>query len=299
MPSALTTMHHVSGTAVAMCAAGLALLAIGGWTARRDIAGARGLDRILAAGHLCYAAPLAVFGALHLAGPGFVSGMVPPYMPWRSFWVPGVGFALLAASLSIATRIGVRWSGFLVGLMMFLFVAMLYLPGSLRHPDNRFAWTVVCRELSFGGAGWILAATAAEGRRGRGTLLAVGRAAITLALIVFGIEHLLHPLGLPGVPLQRQMPAWVPGRAGLGVATGAALLAAAASVLLSRKARAVTTALGGWLLLLLLAIYLPVLAGALADPGTPAQVEGINYFADTLLFAGTVLALARAMPRGD
>jgi hypothetical protein len=30
-----------------------------------------------------------------------------------------------------------------------------------------------------------------------------------------------------------------------------------------------------------------------------ARLEGINYFADTLLFAGTILALAGASPGSD
>jgi hypothetical protein len=42
-------------------------------------------------------------------------------------------------------------------------------------------------------------------------------------------------------------------------------------------------------------MYGPVLIGALADPGAAVQVEGINYFADTLLFGGAILSLARAM----
>ena len=46
-------------------------------------------------------------------------------MPWRLFWAYFVGFALLAASLSIATKIQVRWSGLLFGIMMFLFVVTL------------------------------------------------------------------------------------------------------------------------------------------------------------------------------
>jgi hypothetical protein len=33
---------------------------------------------------------------------------------------------------------------------------------------------------------------------------------------------------------------------------------------------------------------------ALSEPGTPVKLEGINYFADTLLFAGGILALASA-----
>ena len=47
-------------------------------------------------------------------------------MPWRLFWAYFVGFALLAAALSIATKIQVRWSGLLLGIMMFLFVALLF-----------------------------------------------------------------------------------------------------------------------------------------------------------------------------
>jgi hypothetical protein len=79
--------------------------------------------------------------------------------------------------------------------------------------------------------------------------------------------------------------------------TGAALLVAAGSILINRKARTVATYLGGWILLLVLVIYGPVLIVALSEPGSAVKVEGINYFADTLLFAGAILALANATPR--
>src|SRR5215471_10760118 len=116
-------------------------------------------------------------------------------MPWRMFWVYFVGCALIAASLSIATKIAVRWSGLLVGIMMFLFVALLYIPGALRQPHNRIIWTIVFREMSFGGAGWILAGNAMAGFRsqGKNALISVGRIFIAFALILFGVEHFLHP----------------------------------------------------------------------------------------------------------
>jgi hypothetical protein len=37
-----------------------------------------------------------------------------------------------------------------------------------------------------------------------------------------------------------------------------------------------------------------MLIGALANPSSGAQLEGLNYFADTLLFGGTILSLAQA-----
>ena len=87
-------------------------------------------------------------------------------MPWRMFWVYLVGFALIAASLSMATKRQVRWSGLLFGAMMFLFVAMLHLPGAVRA-GGRIPWTIVFREMSFGGGGWVLAGIAIGGNRDR------------------------------------------------------------------------------------------------------------------------------------
>ncbi len=286
---------------VAMCSAGIALFLIGAWAAKKEVAGARGLDKIVALSNLCFAVPLAVFGALHLFGPQFVKDLVPPYMPWRMFWVYFVGCALIAASLSIATKIAVRWSGLLVGIMMFMFVAMLYLPFALRHMEARITWTIVFREMSFGGAAWILAGNALDGWRGRAksTLITVGGVCIAMALIFFGIQHFLHATGLPGVPLQKQMPTWVPERVLIDYVTGAALLVTAGSILLNRKTRTVATCVGGWILLLVLVIYGPVLILALSEPGIGVKIEGINYFADTLLFAGVILALASASPRSD
>src|SRR4029453_18137656 len=138
-------------TVVAMCSAGVALFLIGGWAAKHEIAAAHGLDKIVALSNVCFAIPLAVFGALHLFGPQFVIGLVPRYMPWRSFWVYFVGCALIAASLSIATRIAVRWSGLLFGIMMFLFVAMIHLRGALANPHDRIIWTMFFRRLCFAG----------------------------------------------------------------------------------------------------------------------------------------------------
>jgi uncharacterized membrane protein len=291
-PISLALFLALSYPAWSMSAAGLALFVIGLLAAKIDIAAARGIDKIAALTHLSFAIPLAVFGAEHLSSQQSLLALVPSYMPWRMFWVNFVGFALIAASLSIATRRYVRWSGLLFGAMMFLFVAMLHLPGAIAA-GGRIPWTIVVREMSFGAGGWVLAGIAMGGDRGglgKG-LIAGGRVAIGIAAILFGVEHFLHPLGLPGVPLEKQMPAWIPARAFIDYLTGAFLIVAGACFLLARKPRVAASYLGGWIVLLVVLIYGPVLIGALADPNTGVQVEGLNYFADTLLFAGAVLSL--------
>ena len=298
----LATFLEISRTAVSMCSAGLLLFLIALWTAKTDIARAGGLDKIVALSNLCFAIPLAVFGAEHLSGAKFIMLGVPSYMPWRLFFAYFVGFALLAASLSIATKIQVRWSGLLFGIMMVLFVAMLHIPRALANPRDRISWVIVIREMSFAGGGWILAGNAMreQGRgQGKGKLITVGRVLIAIAAIFYGVEHFLHPANVPGVPLEKLTPAWIPGRLIIGYLTGAILLVAGASILVAKKTRMAATYLGTWILLLVLFIYGPILIAALADPSTAVKVEGINYFADTLLFAGAILAVASATPRTD
>ncbi|HMI50396.1 MAG TPA: hypothetical protein VK525_02715 [Candidatus Saccharimonadales bacterium] len=294
-PTFLAAFFALSGTAIAMSAAALALLVIGLWAAKNDLAQARGLDKIVALANLCFAIPLAEFGAEHLSSAKFLIPLVPAYMPWRLFWAYFVGFALIAASLSIGTKIQVRWSGLLFGIMMFLFVAMIHFPGAVTT-GGRILWTIVIREMSFGGGSWVLAGMAMGGSRAPGkNLIAVGRVLIAIAAIFFGVQHFLHPLALPGVPLEKQLPTWLPARPLIDYLTGAFLIIAGVCFLLGRKTRMAATYLGAWIVLLVVVIYGPVLFGALADPSAAVQVEGLNYFADTLLFGGVILSLARAM----
>ncbi|MGO9165279.1 MAG: hypothetical protein ACLP56_00215 [Candidatus Sulfotelmatobacter sp.] len=301
-PTILAAFLEISRTVVSMCSAGILLFLVALWAAKTDIARARGLDQIVALSNLCFAIPLAVFGALHLSDVGFVLPLVPSYMPWRLLWAYFVGFALLFASLSIATKIQVRWSGLLFGIMMFAFVAMLIIPGVVASPRDRFGWTFVCRESSFAGGGWILAGNALR-EQGRGQsgskLITVGRVLIAVAAIFFGVQHFLHPANVPGVPLEKRTPVWIPGRLLIDYLTGGILVIAGASILLARKTRMAATYLGTWIVLLVLFIYGPILIASMADPSTAVKVEGINYFFDTLLFAGAILALASATPRTD
>ncbi len=298
----LATFFEISRTAVSMSSAGILLFLIALWAAKTDIARAGGSDKVVALSNLCFATPLAVFGAEHLSGARFIMLAVPSYMPWRLFWAYFVGFALLAASLSVATKIQLRWSGLLFGIMMFLFVAMVHIPRVLASPRDRIAWVIVFREMSFAGAGWILAGNAMrEQSRGQAEsrLITVGRVLIAITAMFFGVEHFLHPAGCPGVPLEKLTPTWIPGRLLIGYLTGAILLVGGASILLAKKTRMAATYLGTWIVLLVVFIYGPILIAQMSDPSTAVKVEGINYFADTLLFAGTILALASATPRSD
>ena len=300
-PAMLFAFFEFSRTVVSTCAAGVVCCLIAVMAAKSDVASARGLDKIVALGNLCFAAPLAVFGAEHFSAAQGIKQIVPSFMPWPLFWTYFVGLALVAASLSIATNIHVRWSGLLFGIMMFTFVAMMDLPGTIEKPHDRFVWALMLREMSFGSGGWCLAGAALASRDGRGQswLVTVGRVVIGIGAMLYGVEHFLHPMNVPGVPLEKLLPTWIPAHWLISDSTGVILLVAGAFILVARKTRMAATYLGSWIFLIVVVIYGPILIDALRTPSTDVRVEGINYFFDTMLYAGTILALASASPRTD
>jgi len=238
---------------------------------------------------------LAVFAAEHFSAAQGISQIVPKFMPWPLFWTYLVGVALLTASLSIAMKRQVFWSGLMFGVMMFLFVAMMDLPGTLADIHNRISWTLMFRELSFGAGGWMLAAATMDGQgRGKRVVLTVGIVIIGITAVFYGVENLLHPLNVPGVPLEKMIPDWIPAKLLIGYVTAAILMAGGVGILIPKKTRMAATYLGTWIVLLVVFVYGPILIVSLLDPSTAVKVEGINYFFDTLLYAGTVLALASA-----
>jgi hypothetical protein len=299
-PLTLAAFFEFSRTAFSMSMALVVLFVVALWATKRDVAQAHGLDKIVALSNLCFAMPLAAFGAEHISGAAFIQNAVPAYVPWHLFWAYFVGFALIAAALSIATKIGVQWSGLLFGIMMFLFVAMIHLPGALTD-HQRTSWVVVFREPSFAAGAWLLSASATNGwqARGKQILITVGRIIIGITTTFFSVQQFLHPTLAYGVPLEKPMPAWIPAPAIIGYLTAAILLVAGVFILLAKKTRMAATYLGTWILLLVVFVYGPILVMSLMDPSTAVKVEGLNYFADTLLFAGAILALAGASPRSD
>ena len=101
------------------------------------------------------------------------------------------------------------------------------------------------------------------------SLITVGRVLIAIAAIFFGVQHFLHPLGVPGVPLAKQMPTWIPARAFIDYLTGAFLIVGGVCFLLARKTRVAATYLGTWILLLVV-----VLLRAYADRGAGGPEYG-------------------------
>jgi uncharacterized membrane protein len=286
IPSTVIWSYFVSGVVLAI---GLATMFL-----RGDWQKARGLEKLILFGPLFYAAPLAGFGTEHFTLTEAIASIVPAWIPWHLFWAYCVGTCFIAAALSLVTRIQTGLSASLLALTFFLFVVLMDAPGWAQDPRNRFAPTLALRELSFSGGPLALAASLTEqGReRSRHMLTAIARYFIAIPALFFGLEQFVHGNYVPGIPLDRVTPAWIYGHAIWTYLAAVVSAFAGTLLLIGKRTRAAATWLGLSVLFVELVVYLPV---GIVDRASLGQ--GFNYLADTLMFCGTVLLLAGAMPR--
>ena len=251
---------------------------------------AHGLDKVMPIGRLCFAIPMAVFGTEHFTITTDIATMVPSWIPAHTFWVYLVGVGLIAAALSIAVKVQSRLSATLLGAMFCLFVVLMDIPGVVAQPSDRFTWTLALRELAFASGALAFAGAQMSAKRAGGVpvLVTFARLVIGTAAVFYGVEHFLHPMLATGVPLEKTMPEWIPGRLFWAYAAGAVLIASGACLVANKKTRQAATYLGVMILLLVLFEYLPMLIAS------PKDIVSVNYFFDTLAFGGAVLLLADA-----
>lgn len=268
------------------------LLIVGLIKILRELPRQHGIDKIMPFGRLFFAMPLAVFASEHFTLTADIAAIVPSWIPAHTFWVYLVGLGFLCAALSITVLVQARLAAALVGMTFLIFVLVMDIPGVFASPGDRFSWALALRELAFSGGALALAMSTRSGARSpqpTSVWAAFPRFFVGIASLVYGVEHVLHPANVPGVPLQKLTPAWIPGHIFLSYFVGVVLIVAGACLLVNKKARMAATYSGLTILLTMLWIYLPILIAA------PTDIVALNYFFDTLLFCGTILVLANAL----
>lgn len=260
---------------------------------RGDWQEARGWDKLILFGPLFYAAPLAAFGTEHFTLTKTVASIVPRWIPWHLFWAYFVGACFIAAALSLVTKIQAPLAARLLALTFFLFVVLMDAPGWAHNVRDRFGLTLMLRELSFcGGALALASSLSGPGReRGQHVLATIARYFIAIPVLFYSFEQFMHADHVPGVPLERLTPQWIFGHAIWTYLVAVVYAVAGIPLLVGKKTRAAATWIGVTVLFVELVVYVPI---AVVER---ANLDGLNYMADTLMYCGAILLLAGAMPR--
>jgi uncharacterized membrane protein len=262
--------------------AGVGALVAGLVLVRGRFRAAAGVGKLIVLGPVFEAVALAIFSAEHFLAAKGMSGIVPKWLPGPMFWTYFFGAALAAAAISFIVWRGVGWSAALLALFFLLIVVTVDLPNLGKGLHERLFWILTVRETCFAGGAMVLSGSLWPSA----WLTRVGRFIVGATMVFYGIEHFFYAHNVPGVPLKKMTPEWIPGAVGIASFVGVVLLICGAWILVGRRVR-VAAAFAGLVLVLLVAFfYVPIF---LTEMHTPLALEGMNYVGDTLLFGATVL----------
>jgi hypothetical protein len=106
------------------------------------------------------AVSLIVFGVDHFLALAPIGTLVPPWIPWHVFWIAFFGAAFVAAGISVAFNIYLRWGAISFGLMFAIWVFTLHLPRTLfgmyggSGPHSPDEWSSLFIAIALWGGSW-------------------------------------------------------------------------------------------------------------------------------------------------
>ncbi|MGC1105391.1 MAG: hypothetical protein WA876_02545 [Candidatus Acidiferrales bacterium] len=106
---------------------------------------------------------LIVFGVDHFLALAPIGTLIPSWIPWHVFWIAFFGAGFIAAGLSIATGLLIRWGAACLGLMYAIWVFTLHLPRTVlglyggKGPHSPDEWSSLFIAIALWGGSWALA----------------------------------------------------------------------------------------------------------------------------------------------
>jgi uncharacterized membrane protein YphA (DoxX/SURF4 family) len=223
------------------------------------------MDSLTKPGRIFFAIAIASFGMHYLAFAAGVSAAAPgpPWFPgphWMS-WVAGAG--LLVAGVSLLIDLRGEWAALLLGLALFLRVAIIHLPRVLVNVHDPGPWTSAGEMLSICGGTLVLVGALARSLDGSrlpnssNTAAVAGQYLFALPLFIFGAQHLMY-----GQFVATLIPAWIPGHLFWAYFIGGAFIATALAILTRQLAALASSLLGLMLFLWVLILHSPRVAAS-------------------------------------
>lgn len=96
---------------------------------------------------ILFAVPFIVFGINHFIYAGAMKNIVPGFLPLKTVLVYLTGLALIAAGISIITKIKARLASLLLALLLFIIIITIHFPGIFKEATRQMAMSGFLKDL--------------------------------------------------------------------------------------------------------------------------------------------------------
>ena len=120
------------------------------------------MKKLTTVGRILFAIPFALFGINHFLMLDYYLGMLTSFVPLGAYTIVLTGIMLIAASISIITKILVKFSTLLLAGLLFIFIITIHIPHMFTDADKTITIIGLLKDISLLGGSLMIAGIYSE-----------------------------------------------------------------------------------------------------------------------------------------
>lgn len=120
------------------------------------------MKKLTTIGRILFAIPFAIFGINHLLMTDYYVGMLTSFIPLGAYTIILTGIMLIAVSISIISKILVKFSTLMLALLLLIFIITIHIPHLLTDTDKTITIITLLKDISLMGGSLMISGIYAE-----------------------------------------------------------------------------------------------------------------------------------------
>lgn len=120
------------------------------------------MKKLTTIGRILFAIPFALFGINHFLMLDYYLGMLTSFIPLGAYTIILTGIMLIAASISIITKVLVKFSTLLLAFLLFMFIITIHIPHLISDADKTITIIGLLKDISLLGGSLMIAGIYSE-----------------------------------------------------------------------------------------------------------------------------------------
>jgi putative oxidoreductase len=109
------------------------------------------MKRLTTIGRILFAIPFALFGINHFLMLDYYLGMLTSFIPLGAYTIILTGIMLIAVSISIISKILLKFSTLLLAFLLFMFIITIHIPHLISDADKTITIIGLLKDISLMG----------------------------------------------------------------------------------------------------------------------------------------------------
>jgi uncharacterized membrane protein YphA (DoxX/SURF4 family) len=120
------------------------------------------MKKLTTIGRILFAIPFALFGINHFLMLDYYLGMLTSFVPLGAYTIILTGIMLIAASISIITKVLVKFSTLMLAVLLFIFIVTIHIPHLFSDADKTITIIALLKDISLLGGSLMIAGIYSE-----------------------------------------------------------------------------------------------------------------------------------------